>query len=298
MDSQDFVIIRKTYETGSLSKAAQALYLSPQALSKRIKKIELELGTTLFERTSTGMIPTNECKRFYEQSDAVFSNLNHFLESFKEDVSLRKTTVTVASTLGVLALITPERIHAFRTEHPEIDLHFIEYSDSNVESSVRDGKSDFGLIIGPVDPKNFSSISLLNRQFCVLTRPGTFFGSGKYISVEELRGIPIAIENKEFKAFHIILSACHTHGFHPQIYFETTEINFAHSIARSSDCVAISVFDDAILHGTDDLDKKLFRPPLYWEVHAIIRNGETFNEASTQVLDFISTSLAEASSIH
>ena len=119
MDTQDIYIIRQIYETGSLTTAASALYISPQALSKRIQKIEKELSVDLFERTSSGMIPTAEGHRFYKGSKSFYNEMMDFFDSFRSPAQKPYTRISVASSLGVAALLTPEKIHQFRDQHPE-----------------------------------------------------------------------------------------------------------------------------------------------------------------------------------
>jgi len=46
------------YEERSINKAAKQLFMTPQGLSRIIQNLEDELGATLFERSSKGMVPT------------------------------------------------------------------------------------------------------------------------------------------------------------------------------------------------------------------------------------------------
>ena len=45
-------------ETGSFSKAAEALFASPQTIKNQMDALELELGVRLFTRTQKGAVPT------------------------------------------------------------------------------------------------------------------------------------------------------------------------------------------------------------------------------------------------
>ena len=45
-------------QEGNMSKAAQRLYVSQPTLSKMLAKLEENIGMPLFERQSTGMVPT------------------------------------------------------------------------------------------------------------------------------------------------------------------------------------------------------------------------------------------------
>ena len=51
-------------ETGSISKAAEILYMSQPSLSKSIASVESSIGCKIFQRTSTGLTPTVEGKRY------------------------------------------------------------------------------------------------------------------------------------------------------------------------------------------------------------------------------------------
>ena len=55
---------------GSLSRAAAALHLSQPTLGRHIEALEAVLGTILFERTLTGLKPTETALRLYEPVEA------------------------------------------------------------------------------------------------------------------------------------------------------------------------------------------------------------------------------------
>lgn len=85
----------KTMEAGNFSKAAARLYLSPQALTKQVSKLEEEIGGRLFERTPKGLVPTPlglfAQKRFLE-ADAVFNQalgqVMQFAENEKPEIRI------------------------------------------------------------------------------------------------------------------------------------------------------------------------------------------------------------------
>ena len=50
MDIQDLEIIRAIHDTGSLSRASVDLHVSQPTLSKKLARLEHQLGTVLFHR--------------------------------------------------------------------------------------------------------------------------------------------------------------------------------------------------------------------------------------------------------
>ena len=58
MDERLLGCFVKVYELGSIHKAAEKIFVTPQAVSKMIKKLEDELGRSLFARSPHGLQPT------------------------------------------------------------------------------------------------------------------------------------------------------------------------------------------------------------------------------------------------
>ena len=61
---------------GSVSAAAKQLYVAQPNVSKALKNIEEEYGLRIFERSSTGMIPTEQGRRFIEQAGRVLAEVD------------------------------------------------------------------------------------------------------------------------------------------------------------------------------------------------------------------------------
>ena len=61
-------------ETNSFAKAANNLNLSQPALSRRIQKLEHELGTTLFDRTTRKVQLSYSGRNFYDRARGIFVN--------------------------------------------------------------------------------------------------------------------------------------------------------------------------------------------------------------------------------
>ena len=58
MDFKGIEYVCAIYEAKTISQAAKSLFISQPALSQYLAKLEQELGTTLFERAGSAMIPT------------------------------------------------------------------------------------------------------------------------------------------------------------------------------------------------------------------------------------------------
>ena len=66
MTFEQLYYFSKVYETGSINSAANACYISYQAMSKSLKNLEHELDMPLMIRTHAGASFTPEGRIFYE----------------------------------------------------------------------------------------------------------------------------------------------------------------------------------------------------------------------------------------
>ena len=78
-------------ECGSFAKTADVLYLSPNAVKKRINSLEEDLGFPLFERTLKGISLTSAGKSFYNDSKNLFKII--ILPQKKQNPSMKTKAI-------------------------------------------------------------------------------------------------------------------------------------------------------------------------------------------------------------
>ena len=72
---------------GSVSAAAKQMYAAQPNVSKALKNLEEEYGLRIFERSSTGMIPTEQGKHFIEQAERVLEEVDRLNQGVREEQS-------------------------------------------------------------------------------------------------------------------------------------------------------------------------------------------------------------------
>lgn len=70
------------YKTRSISRAAENLYMGQPNLSRAVKELEKQLGITIFERTSRGMIPTARGEEFLQYVTKVLNEIDEIENIF------------------------------------------------------------------------------------------------------------------------------------------------------------------------------------------------------------------------
>ncbi|MFR1114142.1 MAG: LysR family transcriptional regulator [Blautia sp.] len=96
-----YKIFHTVAKTGNISKAAKELYISQPAISKSIQKLETQLHTILFKRSSRGVSLTQEGKLLSQYVDNAFSSLQagEELLSHNRSLGISQLRIGVSTTL-------------------------------------------------------------------------------------------------------------------------------------------------------------------------------------------------------
>lgn len=77
-------------KNGSISKAAENLYVAQPNISRAVKELEASLGVSIFERTPKGMILTPDGERLIQYAENILSQIDEMEEVFRNGESRKK----------------------------------------------------------------------------------------------------------------------------------------------------------------------------------------------------------------
>ncbi|MAN65488.1 LysR family transcriptional regulator [uncultured Hyphomonas sp.] len=127
MNWDDLKIFLDVTRQPKLEGAAAHLQMDATTISRRIKRLEQELGVTLFERTRRGHVLTPAGERLTSQAEAMESvSLDILSETASERSAAGRIRLGVTEGLGS-AVIAPALKH-FKHSHPKIDIDLISLS--------------------------------------------------------------------------------------------------------------------------------------------------------------------------
>ncbi len=126
-----------------MTRASEELHISQPAISQSIKKLEDQLGGTLFLRSNKGMELTEEGKMFYEYVKGaleLISNAENEFTSFKD---LSKGEIKVGCSTTLTKLILMDALENFHKDYPNININIVNGLTSNLINDLKLGKLDF-----------------------------------------------------------------------------------------------------------------------------------------------------------
>lgn len=149
LDIFDLEIFLAVKETGSFHQAAEQLGLSQSAVTRRIKKLEDELQSVLFERTTRAVHPTLAAKRLEARAESIVADVRETALAMR-DASVahayqRNALVTVALVPTILSKLMIKAIDHLRQQGQAPRIRLLDLSANEVAEAVSKGEADFGI---------------------------------------------------------------------------------------------------------------------------------------------------------
>lgn len=149
MDLRELEYLVALAEEGSVSRAADRLYMSQSSLSQFLQQYEDELGVRLFLRTSRGIRPTTSGAMFIEHMQRILLDYQRAKNELWDNESMQGGLVTfgISSFRGYRML--PKILHRFHELYPNVIVNVVEENSLRLESLLADGKLDIAVIALP-----------------------------------------------------------------------------------------------------------------------------------------------------
>ncbi len=145
----------------SISKAAKVLYIGQSTLSASLTSLEDEIGVRLFERTSSGVIPTAEGKEAVQLAKQTMDSVQQILSLGKQERELYgKVVVSIGQAYSFLA---GDLLLKFKARHPKAELDLQVETPPQQRESILSGKTKVALALFPTQHQD--SIRIIEQQF-------------------------------------------------------------------------------------------------------------------------------------
>lgn len=179
-----------------MTKASEELFISQPAISQSIKKLEEQLGGTLFLRSNKGMELTEEGKMFYEYVKGALELINNAENEFTSFKDLSKGEIKIGCSTTLTKLILIDTLKEFHNEYPNININITNDLTSNLIRDLKLGKLDFVIF----NESNIKETNL-NLEKIKELKQGFIYNPEYYKdeinTFKELNNLPLILQKEE-----------------------------------------------------------------------------------------------------
>lgn len=213
-------------ECQSFRLAAERIHVTQPAITRQIHDLEAELGTLLFERTSSGVKLTPAGELFLRETRAALDLLGAASRAVKRfgdglQGSLRIGFVENATWDGLV----PEILNRFEQEAPDVTLELVPLNTPSQIAALTDDRLDGGFVYRlDALPDSLAAIDLACVGVVAAVPRHWGFDEGKPVSVHDLEGRPfVCFPRHTYPTYHDqLIGACRDAGLVLNVVQEVT----------------------------------------------------------------------------
>ena len=201
----------------SFSKASRKLYLTQPAVSKHVKKLEHELGVSLFVRQGNSISLTLAGKKLQEylhQAKIIQNGIEFDLGVIKK-LEEARGVLNVGSSTTISLYILPKIISMVHKKYPNIQLRLLNRNAENVLKALLNKEIDLGVIEGGHKISSVSYQYFTDDEVIAVCSVHSPFAS-RVIQLEDLKQVPLALREQGSGTLSALYEALEEQGLRPK----------------------------------------------------------------------------------
>lgn len=273
-------------EKSSFKAAAESLFISQPALSRRIEKLEGDLQSRLLERTTRRVSLTDAGRQFLKHAQAIVDELEFAYQGLEARAAARTGKVTIACIPSVANHLLPSVLKDFHSSNPAVRVKVIDESAQIVLDSVAGGHADFGLnFLGSQEP-DLDFIPIREERYVAVVPSSNPLAQRKTVAWRLLEKEPLVSVSSSSGNRLIIDSAFAKSARRPSIQYEINHVTGAINLVAAGLGVAIipGLALDATLH-PGLIGVPLVDPAITRTLGLIVRKGDKLHAAAQTLAD-------------
>jgi LysR family transcriptional regulator, cell division regulator len=164
----DLLTFSAVARNGGITRAAEELNTVQSNVTQRVKALEAEIGTALFERHSRGMTLTGAGRRLLPYAQRMAALSREALLAARDDGE-PKGPLNIGSMETTAAVRLPTLLAGFHRRFPEVRLSLRTATTADLVAAVLDGSLDGAFVAGPISHADLVSTVAFREELVLVT---------------------------------------------------------------------------------------------------------------------------------
>lgn len=252
-----------TVKTGSLSRAAEQLYITQPAVTQTIKQLEAKLGGRLFFRMAKGVKLTAEGEVLFRYIEQAYRFMETGERMLAEMHSLQSGEISIGASDTLCKHYLMPYLERFHKEYPDIRIRVTNRTSPETISLLKEGKIDFGIVHMPAADKQLDfRVSMPLQDILVCGRAYSALG-GNVLKLENINQYPLMLLEKGSSTRRSLDEYANANGIKLAPELELGSIDLLVQFARSGFGLAFLIREYALDElASGELSEIPLQPPI------------------------------------
>ncbi|WP_028217091.1 LysR family transcriptional regulator [Paraburkholderia oxyphila] len=233
MDIKQLRALLAVAETGSVTRAAETLHIVQPAVSRHLKLLEEDVGTTLFDRGRYGMELTEAGEILVEYARRALQELDRA----RTEIQPNNAQVSGVATIGLLpstsSLLAGPLVSAVKAQYPAIRLRIAVGYAGHLQKWLESGEVDAALLYNPKATPTLQAQVLLEESLCVVGPPSSKLDPSHPVPFVELGKWPIILTSAPHGIRSLLEQACRDASITLGVVAETNSMDVQKTLVAS-----------------------------------------------------------------
>lgn len=186
MTFEQLAIFVAVAEREHLTRAAEAIGLTPSAVSAAIKNLEAYYGVELFHRVGRRIELTHTGRVFLSEARTTLARVRSAELMLSELGGLQRGQLNLYASQTIASYWLPPVMMRFHQAYPGIELNLTIGNTRTVADAVIEGQAELGLVEGEIDAPVLSSVSVAQDALVVVVAPDHAWADGRKLTAAEV----------------------------------------------------------------------------------------------------------------
>lgn len=171
MTLEQLRIFIEVAEREHLTRASEALHLTPSAVSSAIRTLEERYGATLFNRIGRRIELTGDGRLFLDEARATLARARSAERMLSEFGGGKRGILSIHASQTIASYWLPPFLAQFHSAFPLVEVRLTVGNTESVTAATQEGAADIGLVEGSVQAPALSISKVATDQLILVTRP-------------------------------------------------------------------------------------------------------------------------------
>ncbi|MBX9871653.1 MAG: LysR family transcriptional regulator [Burkholderiaceae bacterium] len=218
-------------ETASVAAAARMINIAQSAVTKSIQELEDALGVKLFERTTKGMVLTQDGHRFQASARKVIAAVAEAGQLGRGKPETLSGNLTVGVTSLVAGYYLADLFARFQRSHPSVTISVVEDAPQFLEHLLINGEVDLAIMVSNAlgDPQALEVEALTRSPNRVWMASGHALAEKTELTLQECAAYPQVLLQAD-RVESVLNTLWNRHGLHPPVLMRSSSLEAVRSL--------------------------------------------------------------------
>ncbi|WP_414649882.1 LysR family transcriptional regulator [Dyella sp.] len=194
-----------TVKLGTLTRAAEALYLSQPTVSLQLQALERELGIRLLERSRRRINLTDAGEALYEIARPLVEGWENLDRDFQAKIKgLEAGRLTIAAGTSTIQYLLPEMVRRYRERFPAVQLQLANVTGKDGMALLRADEADFAVGSMLDVPNDIAWAPVYHYDPMLITPLDHPLASKARVSVEDLSPYGLILPPQRLSTYRLV----------------------------------------------------------------------------------------------